>query len=241
MGEQIKKLINDNKAFVIFYLLWFLFNLITLVTRVEEPLRGQYWSGYFEKVMGGYKITDRFWPFGSIEFAAYDKTEFIFYLILPFVLLGIWKLIDKDVKKYLTDLKNKRSNAESKRQITRINPDQFLPSKRIKKSRVISLLIISIIVWFILFSIVTITDMQGKSSLEIVRNGNGILLILRIATVLALTKKAKELKISNWSWGVFGFIFPIITLFIMLVKINKSNKLFKNLQLTKERDETPNT
>ena len=237
MENRIKQFITDNKAFVVFYLLWFLFNLVILVTRVEERLRGRNWSDYVGDFTDTWKITDKFWPLGSFEIAAYDKTEFIFYLIVPFVLLGIWKLINKDVKKYIKDYQSKQIKRKPQKQKKNITPRQEVPMKRYKKSGVISLLVISIITWFLIYSAVALMEMQDKSSLEMAKNGNFILFILRIATVITLTKKAKEFNEKKWGWGIFGFFLPVISQIVMLVKINKSNRAFKKFNLSKEKSE----
>jgi len=85
MESKFKKFINDNKGFVVFYLIWFLIHLI------------------FLSVGGG---GSRFWPFeGYKNFSLryYGSTEFIFYLIVPIVIWGLWKLVGKDIKKAIDE------------------------------------------------------------------------------------------------------------------------------------------
>jgi len=225
MEDRIKEFINDNKSFVIFYLTWFLFNLLILVTRADEELRGQIF--YNHAWRDGWKITDKFWPFGSIEFAAYDISEFIFYLIAPFVLLGIWKLTDKTIINLLENYQSKIKNLRPTNPIDEPIKKQAIPMKRLKKSGVVTLLIITLITWFLFYSLVAWTEMQGKSSLEMAKNGNILLFILRIATIVTLVKKSKEIDESEWVWGFFGFILPPISLLVMLIKLNRRNKVYR--------------
>ncbi len=83
MESNFKKFINDNKGFVVFYLIWFLVNL-TFISVGEGD------SG--------------FWPFskhhlGNDFLEDYGKIEFIFYMIAPIVIFALWKLVGKDIKK----------------------------------------------------------------------------------------------------------------------------------------------
>jgi len=111
MEKNIKQFIKDNKSFVVFYLIWFMINLTILASSGNGIIR-QLRSG---KVL--LTSAERFWPFGHSGIAAYDKTEFLFYLIVPIVLLVIWKLIGDDVKKYLVDYKSNRKSAEATKPI----------------------------------------------------------------------------------------------------------------------------
>ena len=86
MENKFKKFINDNKGFVVFYLVWFLLNLI------------------FVSIGEGY---NDFWPFEgheSYRLRNYGGIEFIFYLIVPIVIWGIWKLAGKDILKIMDKL-----------------------------------------------------------------------------------------------------------------------------------------
>lgn len=83
MESNFKKFINDNKGFVVFYLIWFLVNLT-----------------FFSVGEGG----SGFWPFSKHysdnDFLDdYGKIEFIFYMIAPIVIFALWKLVGKDIKK----------------------------------------------------------------------------------------------------------------------------------------------
>lgn len=82
MESKFKQFINDNKSFVVFYLIWFLLHLI-LVS-----------AGEGDKMFSSY-----FWPFGKYGIEDYGIKEFIIYLIIPIVIWAIYKLIGKDIKK----------------------------------------------------------------------------------------------------------------------------------------------
>lgn len=86
MESNFKKFVNDNKGFVVFFLIWFLLHLTFLL------------------INWGTGNTRYFWPFGSSsEFKEYDFTEFAFYIIVPIVIWGLWKLIGKDVKEKISE------------------------------------------------------------------------------------------------------------------------------------------
>lgn len=82
---KIKKFINDNKNFVVFYLIWFFFHLVFLC----------YDSNKYDK--------EEFWPFSNAELRYYDLSEFVVYLIIPIVILALWKLIGNDIKNFIDD------------------------------------------------------------------------------------------------------------------------------------------
>lgn len=91
MENKFKQFVNDNKGFVVFYLIWFLLHLLLLVIGVGSK-------------------GDGLWPFGysacrSCSFRSYDYdiSEFVLYLIVPVVLWGIWKLIGKDINKAIDE------------------------------------------------------------------------------------------------------------------------------------------
>ena len=84
---KIKKFINNNKSFVVFYLIWFFFHLIFIC------------NGDFEY------DNSHFWPFGDTDLDYYGFTEFIFYIIIPIVILSLWKLIGNDIKKTIDENK----------------------------------------------------------------------------------------------------------------------------------------
>lgn len=84
MENKFKQFINDNKGFVVFYLIWFLLQL------------------FFVSVGGG---GEGFWPFTTRDYSPSDRflgdygiIEFVFYIISPIVIWAIWKLIGNDVK-----------------------------------------------------------------------------------------------------------------------------------------------
>ena len=82
MENKFMKFVNDNKGFVVFYLIWFFLHLIFLLVNWHE------------------RYQESFWPFGKdSEFRDYDFTEFTFYIITPIIIFIIWKLIGKDIKK----------------------------------------------------------------------------------------------------------------------------------------------
>ena len=83
MESKIKQFVNENKGFVVFYLIWFLLHLIFISVGIE----------------GGGK--HGLWPFAESRWAytEYDLKDLLFYLVTPIVILVIWKLIGKDLKK----------------------------------------------------------------------------------------------------------------------------------------------
>jgi len=85
MESKFKQFINDNKGFVVFYLIWFLIHLTFILINVGKADKGY------------------FWPFGDAEFTDYDFPEFAFYIIVPIVIWGLWKLIGKDVKEKISE------------------------------------------------------------------------------------------------------------------------------------------
>jgi len=86
MENKFKQFINDNKGFVVFYLIWFLLHLVFVVSGDGE-------SGI--------------WPFGNdgFEMDDYGFDDFIFWIIAPIIIFFLWKLIGKDVKKAIDDNK----------------------------------------------------------------------------------------------------------------------------------------
>lgn len=80
MESKFKNFVNENKIFLVFYLIWFLMHLI------------------FLSVGGDYNRGDELWPFDefgifNFDLDNYQVTEFIFYLIAPIILWIIWKLV----------------------------------------------------------------------------------------------------------------------------------------------------
>ena len=79
--------VNENKGFVVFYLIWFFLHLI------------------FVSVGEG---DDGFWPFTKDHkyndfLEDYGVIEFIFYLIAPIIIWALWKLVGNDIKKAIDD------------------------------------------------------------------------------------------------------------------------------------------
>lgn len=87
MESKFNQFVTKNKGFAVFYLIWFLIHLILISTGV----RG-----------GG---TSGLWPFGSKYNTnyAYDFKDLLFWLIVPLIIWGIWKLVGKDIKKTFDD------------------------------------------------------------------------------------------------------------------------------------------
>ena len=85
--KKIKLFIDENKSFIVFYLFWFILHLILLVTEKN-----------------GCGCGARIWPFGDCDCTQeYHFSDFLFYLIVPIVIWGIWKLIGKDIKKAIDE------------------------------------------------------------------------------------------------------------------------------------------
>jgi len=87
MENNFKKFVNDNKGFVVFYLIWFLLNLIFISV-------GEGDSG--------------FWPFSKERryndfLEDYGIIEFIFYLVAPIIIWALWKLVGNDIKKKIDE------------------------------------------------------------------------------------------------------------------------------------------
>lgn len=83
MENKFKQFINDNKGFVVFYLIWFFLHLI------------------FISIGGG--CSNDFWPFEDSDICEYNFIEFVFYIVAPLLIWAIWKLIGKDIKKAIDD------------------------------------------------------------------------------------------------------------------------------------------
>jgi hypothetical protein len=81
MGKKFDQLTDDNKGFIIFYLVWSLLQLLILFI---------YWDT---------GDSADFWPFENINIKVYDFTEFAFYIISPVIIFFIWKLIRKKSNK----------------------------------------------------------------------------------------------------------------------------------------------
>jgi hypothetical protein len=87
--NKIKIFINENKGFVVFYLIWFFFHLIFLCAGDGD---------------------DHFWPFNNGRHSSegledYGFMEFAFYLIVPIVIWAIWKLVGKEIDEFINPKK----------------------------------------------------------------------------------------------------------------------------------------
>ncbi len=69
--------VEENKNFIVFYLVWFLLQLVLLLVYLDTG------------------NTKDFWPFENFDIRVYDYTEFIFYLIAPIIIFLIWKVLSK--------------------------------------------------------------------------------------------------------------------------------------------------
>jgi|GEM_PF-1886165 len=81
MEDRLRKLIKNHRRFLIFYLIWLIFHIGFLIS-------------------GSHNFSaNRFWPFGDGRLKYYDISELIYYLIIPFLVLFIWKLFMMNKKK----------------------------------------------------------------------------------------------------------------------------------------------
>jgi len=80
MESKFMKFVNENKWFIVFYLIWSFIHIILLINGSNN---------------------EDFWPFGFEGFESYDYgfTEFFVYESLPILILVIIKLVGKDIKK----------------------------------------------------------------------------------------------------------------------------------------------
>lgn len=83
MEDRIRKLIENNRRFLIFYLIWLIVHL-----------------GFFCGGQWFFSTDGDFWPFTrNSDLGVYDISEFTYYLIIPFLVLFIWKLFMMNKKK----------------------------------------------------------------------------------------------------------------------------------------------
>jgi len=84
MESKFNKFINENKWFIVFYILWAFLHLIFYFNS-DSDLSG-------------------FWPFRrNARIDAYDFLELFVYLGLPLIIFIIWKLVGTDIKKAIDD------------------------------------------------------------------------------------------------------------------------------------------
>ena len=81
MKKRFNNFLEENRAFVLFYLVWFLVQMTIMFINWGE---------------GNVK---EFWPFENFDLRVYDYTEFVFYMITPVIIFFIWKLIGKGENK----------------------------------------------------------------------------------------------------------------------------------------------
>ena len=81
MESNSNNFVENNKKFVVFFLIWFIIHLTFLLIN---------WST---------GDTREFWPFGQYsKFEDYDLTEFIFYNAVLIIIWAIKKISAKDMK-----------------------------------------------------------------------------------------------------------------------------------------------
>lgn len=77
-----KDKINISNLFLVIYLVWFLIHLVILLTHWKTEL----YDFHYE----------RFWPFSEdSKIRSYDYTEFLLYVIIPIILLLIFRLFKR--------------------------------------------------------------------------------------------------------------------------------------------------
>ena len=86
MENKFKKFVNENKWFIVPFLIWSFIHIILLL-------------------IGDYE--NNFWPFHGIysetEIDDYGFVEFFVYMTLPVLIFIIIKLVDKDIKKAIDE------------------------------------------------------------------------------------------------------------------------------------------
>jgi len=82
MESKFMKFVNENKWFIVFYLIWSFIHIILLIN--------------------GRDGSD-FWPFDGFGSFDYGFIEFFVYETLPLLILVISKLVGKDIKKALDE------------------------------------------------------------------------------------------------------------------------------------------
>jgi len=80
MESKLIKFVNENKWFIVFYIVWSFIHLIFYFSS-NSSRKG-------------------FWPF-RFNINAYDFLELFVYLGLPFVIFIIWKLAGNDIKQVI--------------------------------------------------------------------------------------------------------------------------------------------
>jgi hypothetical protein len=88
MENKFKQFITENKWFISFYFIWSFLHLIF----------------YFS----GDRYNGDFWPFSDDGLDDYNFIELFVYLVLPIIIFIVWKLVGKDIKKFLDEETNAR-------------------------------------------------------------------------------------------------------------------------------------
>lgn len=83
MENKFMKFVNENKWFIVFYLIWSYIHFILL------------FSG------GG--CSNDFWPFSDSDICEYNFLEFFVYMTLPILIFVVIKLVGKDIKKAIDE------------------------------------------------------------------------------------------------------------------------------------------
>ena len=84
MEKKLIKFVNENRKFIVFYLLWAFLHLILL--------------------FNGGNGTGGFWPFvEDIDIYDYNLFEFFIYMTVPLLIFIINKIAGKDIKKFFED------------------------------------------------------------------------------------------------------------------------------------------
>ena len=78
MESKFMKFVDENKWFVVFFLVWLFIHVILLLSGRDS--RG-------------------FWPFDDEGVSDYGFVEFFVYITLPLLIFAIVKLVGKDIKK----------------------------------------------------------------------------------------------------------------------------------------------
>jgi hypothetical protein len=80
MENKFMKFVNENKWFIVFYLIWTFLHLIFYFS-------SNHYSG-------------EFWPFvEDVDIDEYDFIELFVYLTLPLLIFVVVKLVGKDIQK----------------------------------------------------------------------------------------------------------------------------------------------
>jgi len=84
MENKFMKFVNENKWFIVFFLVWLFIHVILLFNG-----KNYNWGG--------------FWPFGDSDILSYGTLEFFVYIGLPLLIFAIIKLVGKDIKKAIDE------------------------------------------------------------------------------------------------------------------------------------------